>query len=368
MTGTLLASGETAVDTIPAGIAALRRGEPVVVVPESGEHQLVIAAERVTATAMALLVRHSSGFVCVAVEGERLAALDIPLMPADDAGREAFAVSVDAVGGLTTGISAHERARTARALADPATRPEDLVRPGHVVPLRVHQDGVVGRPAAPEAATDLCRLAGLVPAAVFAAIPESASEPLPAALGDLPRIRVQDVVRHRERVESPVTPVGVTPLVTRHGLFAQHTYVDVRGSGEHLALVAGEVRGRHAVPVRVHAECLRGDVLGSVQCGCAGDLDAALEAVVGAGHGAVVYVRGAAACDERSRAADRPSVTGHRDRVAAHVLRDLGVRSAVLLTDDPEDAARLTTSGLPVVDCAPLTPDAPRDVRATVTA
>jgi 3,4-dihydroxy 2-butanone 4-phosphate synthase/GTP cyclohydrolase II len=363
MTGTLLAPCEDAVDTVSSGLAALRRGEPVVVVPESGELQLVLAAERVTATEMALVVRHSSGFVCVAVEGDRLAALDIPLMPADDASREAFAVSVDALGGLTTGISARERARTARALADPATRPEDLVRPGHVVPLRVHQDGVLGRPAPPEAAVDLCRLAGLVPAAVFAAVPESGAQP-PQALGHLPVITVADVVRYRQRVESPVQHVWEAPLTNRHGSFQGHTYVEVRSGRAHLAAVAGEVAGRHGVPVHVHTECPAGDLLGSAQCRCAGDLATALETVATAGRGVVVVLRGGPAGSRRHPGpAGATPEAAQGQRVVAHVLRDLGIGSAVLLTDDPGEAALLAHSGVPVVDCRPLTGTGRRDLR-----
>ncbi|SFK55326.1 3,4-dihydroxy-2-butanone-4-phosphate synthase [Geodermatophilus ruber] len=360
MTGAVLAERTEMVDGAPSALAALRRGEPVVLT-HARERHLVIAAERVTGRTMALLVRYSSGFACVAIEGERLAALDIPLMEADDAGREAFAVSVDAGAGLTTGISALERARTVRALAHPSTTPADLVRPGHVVPVQVRPGGVLERPAPPEAAADLCRLAGLVPAAVFAAIPESVSEPLPTALADLTTVRVEDVVRHRERAEPLVHPAAVAPLATRRGLLTQHTYVDVRGGTEHLAVVAGAVADADAVPVRVHDECLAGDLLGSVRCRCAGDLAAALDAVATAGNGVVVYVRGGAACGGQPTGV---AVPADRDRVAAHVLRDLGVRSVVLLTDDHGHAGRLSAFGMPVVACAPLTPAGQCDLRA----
>ncbi|SNX94687.1 3,4-dihydroxy 2-butanone 4-phosphate synthase / GTP cyclohydrolase II [Geodermatophilus sabuli] len=348
----MLAERPERVDDVPGALAALRRGEPVVLT-SAGERHLVIAAERVTGRTMALLVRYSSGFACVALEGERLAALDIPLMEADDAGREAFAVSVDACAGLTTGISALERARTARALAHPSTTPGDLVRPGHVVPVRVRPGGVLERPAPPEAAADLCRLAGLVPAAVFAAVPEPASEPLPPALDVLAALSVADVVRHRERVESPVRPVGTASVTNRHGRFRSHAYVDDVDGTEHLAVVAGDVAGGEAVPVRVHVECLAGDLLGSVQCRCAGDLDAALAAVRASGQGVVVYLRGRRSPCERHAGAPsggRGSRSTHR--VAAHVLLDLGVRSAVVLADDPGDAIGLGRFGVPVVGCA----------------
>jgi 3,4-dihydroxy 2-butanone 4-phosphate synthase/GTP cyclohydrolase II len=348
---TVLAECPERVDGVPGALTALRRGEPVVLTC-AGERHLVIAAERVTGETMALLVRYSSGFACVALEAERLAALDIPLMEADDAGREAFAVSVDACAGLTTGISALERARTARALAHASTTPADLVRPGHVVPVQVRPGGVLERPAPPEAATDLCRLAGLVPAAVLAAVPESGWEPLPPALDALAAVDVDDVVRHRERVESPVRPAGAAALTTRHGEFRRHAYVDAVDGTEHLAVVAGDVAGADAVPVRVHVECLAGDLLGSLQCRCAGDLDAALTAVRTAGRGVVVHLRG-----HRPRCEDSgdPSSTSESvHRLTAHVLLDLGVRSAVVLTDDARDAVALDGFGIPVAGVAPL--------------
>jgi 3,4-dihydroxy 2-butanone 4-phosphate synthase/GTP cyclohydrolase II len=347
----VLAGRRDVVEDLAAALEDLRRGRPLLVTDDSGEQHMVIAAERVTGPAMALLVRHSSGFVCVAVEGERLAALDIPLMTADDPGREAFAVSVDAVAGLTTGISAHERARTARALADPASTSVDLVRPGHVMPLRVRPGGVLERPAVPEAAADLCRLAGLVPAAVFAALVESATDP---ALLDLAAVRVADVVRHRERVESPVQHTATAPLANRHGVFQEHAYLDVRSGAEHLAVVAGDVTGAHAVLVRVHAECPAGDLLGSVGCTCAGDLDAGLSAIGAADRGVLVYLRRSG--PERGHGSSGPgSPEPARDqRVTAHVLADLGLRSVLLLTDDPQQADELADLGVPVLRCVPL--------------
>jgi 3,4-dihydroxy 2-butanone 4-phosphate synthase/GTP cyclohydrolase II len=345
VTGAVLTGRRERVDQVPGALAALRRGEPVLLT-SAGERHLVIAAERVTGATMAVLVRYSSGFVCVAVEAERLAALDIPLMAADDPGREAFAVSVDACAGLTTGISALERARTARALAHPSTTPQDLVRPGHVIPLQVRPGGVLERAAPPEAAADLCRLAGLLPAAVLAAVPEA--ELLPPELAD---VSVIDVVGHRQRVESPVRRAGSTPLTTRHGHFHRHGYVDAADGTEHLAVVAGAVDGADAVPVRVHVECPAGNLLGSLGCRCAGELDAALTAVREAGRGVVVYLRG-----HRPRCEGSPVAGAHR--VAAHVLRDLGVGSAVVLGDGldggPDDATGLDGFGVPVAGCAPL--------------
>ena len=354
MTDAVLEGTREAVGVMPTCLAALRRGEPVLLTDGSGEQHMVIAAELVTGLTMAMLVRHSSGFVCVAVTGDRLAALDVPLMAADGEDREAFAVSVDAVAGLTTGISAHERAITARTLADPASTPADLVRPGHVVPVRVRPGGVLERAAAAEAAVDLCRIAGLVPAAVFAAVAEP---PTPTVRSELATIRVDDVVRHRERAESPVRWTGSAPLTNRHGHFQKHTYLDVRTGTEHFAVVAGGVTGADAVLVRAHDECPAGDLLGSVLCGCAGDLEAGLSAVSAADRGVLVYLRRSGPPPSQrhqgpSASCSPPGDRGHR--VTAHVLLDLGIRSAVLLTDDPRHAPDLTDAGMPVIGRTPL--------------
>jgi 3,4-dihydroxy 2-butanone 4-phosphate synthase / GTP cyclohydrolase II len=354
MTDAVLEGTRESADVMPSCLAALRRGEPVLLTDGSGEQHMVIAAELVTAPTMAMLVRHSSGFVCVAVTGERLAALDIPLMAADGEDREAFAVSVDAVAGLTTGISAHDRAITARTLADPASTPADLVRPGHVVPVRVRPGGVLERAAAAEAAVDLCRIAGLVPAAVFAAVAEP---PTDTVRNQLATVGVDDVVRHRERAESPVRWMGSAPVTNRHGRFQKHTYLDVRSGTEHFAVVAGDVTGADAVLVRRHDECPAGDLLGSVLCGCAGDLEAGLSAVSAANRGVVVYLRrsGPPASQRHQGPSGSCTLPGDRGhRVTAHVLLDLGIRSAILLTDDPTHAPDLTDAGMPVIGRAPL--------------
>jgi 3,4-dihydroxy 2-butanone 4-phosphate synthase / GTP cyclohydrolase II len=354
MTGAVLTGPRNAVGAVPTCVDALRRGEPVLVTDGTGNQHMVIAAELVTGSTMATLVRHSSGFACVAVTGERLAVLEVPLMAADDECREAFAVSVDAVAGLTTGISAHERAITARTLADPASTPADLVRPGHVVPVRVRPGGVLERAAVPEAAVDLCRIAGLVPAAVFAALAEP---PTGAVLSLLASVRVDDVVRHRDRAESPVRRTGSAPLTNQHGRFQQHTYLDVRSGTEHLAVVVGDVTDGDAVLVRVHTECPAGDLLGSVLCGCAADLEAALSTVSAADRGVVLYLRSSGPSASRRHHGPSGRGTFPADpgpRITAQVLLDLGIRSAVLLTDDPRHAPDLTEAGMPVIGCAPL--------------
>jgi 3,4-dihydroxy 2-butanone 4-phosphate synthase/GTP cyclohydrolase II len=349
---------------VPAALAALRRGEPVLLLNGPGAGELLIAAEHVTARTMAFLVRYTSGVACVAMPGERLDALRIPPQVSDDPERAAFGVSVDLRVGTTTGISATDRALTARALADPATVPLDLVRPGHVLPVRVRDGGVLERPAAPEAAVDLCRLAGLAAAGVLAAVEDGAVEsgdcegggPAFAVRHGLVAVGVDELVRFREIPESPVRAGATALLPTAHGEFRAIGYLGEADGAEHLALVRGDLAAPGPVLVRVHSECLTGDVLGSQCCTCARDLAASLEAVARAGRGVLVYLRGRrrpgmgvlhalSACrphDERD------------DRLAAHVLLDLGVRSAALLTDDETVPGDLDAYGIAVVGRVPL--------------
>jgi 3,4-dihydroxy 2-butanone 4-phosphate synthase/GTP cyclohydrolase II len=360
---------------VPAAVHALCRGGPVVLVDDLTPEQegaLLVAAAEVDVPTMAFLVRESSGVVCVAMTGERLDELRLPPLVAHGAGERAsaFAVSVDLRVGVTTGISARDRALTAQALADPATGPADLVRPGHVLPLRARGGGVLEQARSAEAAVDLCRLAGLPPAGVLAAVANSdgtiAALPDVTALAqrhDLPLVRVSELVAWRRRTESPVRAGGRAELPTVHGRFRAVGYA---GEGaEHIALVRGAVTdgagpdgGQEPVPVyvHVHVECLTGDVLGSVRCSCAAQLDAALAAIDRAGRGVLVYLRGrhqpgsslvhalrgCAARDDRDEA------------VAAHILHDVGVRSVVLLSDDPEEDVGLPPYGVSVTGVLPL--------------
>jgi 3,4-dihydroxy 2-butanone 4-phosphate synthase / GTP cyclohydrolase II len=341
---------------------------------------------------MAFLVRESSGIVCVAMTGARLDELRVPPMDGDaaDPGGSAFAVSVDLRVGITTGISAADRALTVRALADPATGPTDIVRPGHLLPLRVRDGGVLDRARPAEAAVDLCRGAGLAPAAVLAAAVDGAGELAdPAALAalaerhDLVLLAVSEVLADRRRREPPVRPAATTALPTPHGRFRAVGYGPAAGAAagpgpgpsghdEHLALVRGDpAAGAGPVLVAVHRECVLGDVFGSLRCGCAARLAAALAAIDAAGRGVLVYLRSTHAFARpaaRPTAAANPTGCGapdeRRDAVAAHVLRDLGVgpAGAVLLSDDPGEPARLTGCGLAVTGRRPLLGAAEADV------
>jgi len=291
------------VSTIEQAIEAIARGEMVVVVDDPGrenEGDLVMAAAKVTPQAVAFMVRHTSGVICAALPAARLQALQLPLMVADNAEsqRTAFTVTVDARRGITTGISAADRAATLRALSDPASQADDFVRPGHLFPLRSREGGVLERRGHTEAAVDLARLAGLPACGVLCEVMNddgTMARPQElaafAARHGLAIIGISDLVAYRRRTEKLVAAVAEARLPTPHGLFSAHVYRAHDGT-EHVALVMGEVRGRADILVRVHSECLTGDIFGSLRCDCGGQLDAALALVAKEGRGVVVYLRG----------------------------------------------------------------------------
>jgi 3,4-dihydroxy 2-butanone 4-phosphate synthase/GTP cyclohydrolase II len=351
-------AGGAADAAVRGALAAVAAGRPVVVVDDEdreNEGDLVLAAECATPELMTFVVRHTSGFVCVALPGAECDRLSLPPMSRSSADRfgTAYTVTVDAVSGTTTGISAADRATTARVLADPASGARDLRRPGHVVGLRARDGGVLRRRGHTEAAVDLARLAGRRPAGVLCEIVrpdgEMARRPELAAFAaehGLDLITIGQLAAYRRRTERLVERVTSTRLPTGHGEFTAVGYRDLLTGGEHVALVAGDVAGRPDVPVHVHAECLCGDVLGSLRCPCRAELQAALAAVSRAGRGVLVYVRAperAGGLLDTLRAyevqdagqvgqlrAHRPGRAGAAEDgpgVADAVLADLGVRS-----------------------------------------
>ena len=333
-----------------------------------GTAALVTAAAGLEIAVMAFLVRHSGGIVCAAMHGSHLERLRIPsqLGPGGERGVPEFAVSVDLRDGVSTGISARDRALTLRALAHPRTIPEDLVRPGHVLPIRCSEGGVLDRPAIEEAAVDLCSLAGLGPCAAFAPVaPDLAGENVAEMVrrlardGGIPWVTVPDVARYRRLTETHVARTVAIGLPTPHGEFRAVDYGYSRDGSDHLVLYLGDPAGEDVL-VRVHAECVMGDVLGSRRCLCARALEASMRAIGAAGRGVLIYLR------ERNQAGVGLAhvVYGCAERnerdetIAAHILRDLGVRSATLLTDSPDGAVGPTGFGVtinrrvPVVDAA----------------
>lgn len=368
-------------DLTPA-LEALRRGEFVVVLDDASrenEADLIVPAAATTTEKMAFLLRHTSGIVCVPMTAERADALQLWPMVSDntDKHRTAFTVSVDAAAHTSTGISAADRAVTARLLADPAARPEDFTRPGHMFPLRTHHDGVLGRRGHTEAAVDLVRLAGVPDVAVISELVREdgtvyrAGDALAfAARHGLVVLEVSDVVAARTHAQ--IERVATIPLATQHGEFAA-TLFRTRPDGlEHIVLVVGDVTGREPVLTRIHSECATGDLFGSLRCDCGEQLDAALKAVIEAGRGVVLYERGhegrGIGLAEKFKAyelqdhgvdtVDANLLLGHpsdaRDFApAAAVVRHLGINTVRLLTNNPDKVDALRHAGL-AVEAQPL--------------
>ncbi|MFD6352058.1 bifunctional 3,4-dihydroxy-2-butanone-4-phosphate synthase/GTP cyclohydrolase II [Nocardia tengchongensis] len=371
-------------DSIASAVAAVARGGMVLVVDDENrenEGDLILAAEHATAANIAFLVRHTSGVICVPMTGEDCDRLGLPPMTAvnEDPKGTAYTVAVDAVTGVSTGISAADRAHTMRLLADPRTTAEQLSRPGHVFPLRANDRGVLGRPGHTEAAVDLMRLAGLRPAGVIAEVvnDDGTMARLPDLLimakeWDIPLVSIADLIEYRKRLEHGISRVVETRLPTRLGDFRVYGYADEHTGAEHLALVLGDPSGENAL-ARVHSECLTGDAFGSLRCDCGEQLDAALEAVAAAGRGVVVYLRGQEgrgigllnklrAYELQDGGADTVDANVRlglpidaRDyRAAARILADLGVNSVRLLSNNPAKQSGLQANGVAVHARIPL--------------
>jgi 3,4-dihydroxy 2-butanone 4-phosphate synthase/GTP cyclohydrolase II len=290
---------------VQAAIATIERGGMVVVVDDTdreNEGDLVMAAVLADTAKMGFFVRHTSGLICVAITEARADQLNLPLMVSHntEAQRTAFTVTVDYRHGTTTGISASDRAATARALVDPATTAGDLARPGHVHVLRSHADGVLGRSGHTEAAIDLVRLAGFRPAGVLCEVVSEdgltmARRPELTRLAKrygLPMVTVSDLIRYRAQQERLVRRTAASSVPTEWGEFTCYSYESLFGSNTHLAFVMGDVAAAPEAPVHIHSECLEGDVFGSVSCDCRSQLHGAMRRIASAGVGAVVYLRG----------------------------------------------------------------------------
>jgi 3,4-dihydroxy 2-butanone 4-phosphate synthase / GTP cyclohydrolase II len=374
--------------SILEAIEEIRQGRMVIVVDDAdreNEGDLIMAAERVTPEAIAFIVRHTSGVICMPVIGQRLDELEIPLMVAanTDSRRTAFTVSVDARAGVTTGISAADRARTIQAIIHPGTEPADLSRPGHIFPLRYREGGVLKRAGHTEAAVDLARLAGLYPAGVLC---ETVNEDgtmarLPdltvfARAHGLKLISIADLIEYRRQHEVLVTKVAEANIPTQHGEFRSIAYESVVDGRTHVALVTGDIGEGADVLTRVHSECLTGDVFGSLRCDCGGQLDRAMELIGREGRGVILYIRGhegraigithklrAYELQDRGRDTVEANIelgfpADQRDYgIGAQILYDLGIRSMRLLTNNPEKRAGLEGHGLTIKERLPLQTD-----------
>jgi len=370
---------------IEPAVAAIARGELVVVVDDAdreNEGDLIMAADKITPEAMGFMVRHTSGVICMPLLGERCDALQLPLMVSNNTEqhRTAFTVSVDARVGTTTGISAADRATTVRTLIDAKTRPDDLARPGHIFPLRYRDGGVLKRAGHTEAAVDLARLAGLNPAGVLAEVVNDdgtmarfAELEVFAEEHGLLMISIADLVRHRRQREKLVRRVSEARIPTKYGDFTAYVFGSLLDDVEHIAFVRGEVAGKKDVLVRVHSECLTGDVFGSLRCDCGVQLDTALGQVAAEGEGVVVYLRGhegrGIGLGHKMRAyrlqeEGRDTVEANEDLglpvdsreygIGAQILVDLGVTTMRLMTNNPAKYGGLEGFGLEIVDRVPL--------------
>ncbi|MHB2027521.1 MAG: bifunctional 3,4-dihydroxy-2-butanone-4-phosphate synthase/GTP cyclohydrolase II [Acidimicrobiales bacterium] len=375
-----------ALSTIEEAIEQLRRGGMVVVVDDEdreNEGDLVMAAQDVTAESMAFFLEYTSGVFCVPLESDRADELDLPLMVVanTEAQRTAFTVSVDFRHGTTTGISAHDRARTVRALIDPSTRASDLNRPGHIFPLRYRNGGVLKRAGHTEATVDLCRLAGKQPAGVLCEIvsadkSDMARMPELEEFADrhgLPLVTIADLIRYRRRHEKLVKRVAEASLPTEFGQFQAYVFESVLDAQQHMALVYGDIGHVQNLLVRVHSECLTGDALGSLRCDCGPQLTTALAKIAAEGAGVVVYLRGhegrgiglghkirAYALQEEGRDTVDANleqglpVDSREYGIGAQILVDLGVTSMRLMTNNPIKFGGIEGFGLNIVERVPL--------------
>jgi 3,4-dihydroxy 2-butanone 4-phosphate synthase / GTP cyclohydrolase II len=371
--------------SIEDAVKAIANGEIVVVVDDEdreNEGDLIMAAEAATPENIGFFVRHTSGLICVPMTGDRLDELDIPLMVRDnntEAQRTAFTYSVDYLHGTTTGISAADRANTIGALIDPATKPTDLARPGHIFPLRYRDGGVLKRAGHTEAAVDLARMAGLYPAGVLCEVVKENGEM--ARVPDLVEfcathglllISIAQLIKYRRQNEKLVKRVSEARIPTKWGEFQAYVYESLLDGEQHVAIVRGAVQGESDVLVRVHSECLTGDVFGSLRCDCGVQLDSAMELIAGEGLGVVVYLRGHEGRgigighkmrayglqDEGHDTVDANTVQGlpvdsREYGIGAQILNDLGITTMRLITNNPIKYGGLEGFGLDIVERVP---------------
>ena len=384
---------QTGLATIEEAIDEYRAGRFVIIVDDEdreNEGDLTMAAEFVTADAIAFMAQHGRGLICAPMTAERVDELKIPMLPGENTSAHGtpFTMSVEARYGVSTGISAHDRAHTVRVLIDPRSRPSDLVYPGHMFPLRAREGGVLVRAGHTEATVDLSRLAGLYPAAVLCEITKGLDM---ARLPDIKRfarrhrlkiITIKDLIAYRLAKEQLVTCVTQAKLPTEHGEFRIYAYRSVIDDAEHIALAMGDVTANEPLLVRVHDQCVTGDVFGSRRCDCGEQMEKALALIGREGRGVFLYMRqegrgiglhnklrAYALQDQGMDTVEANIALGfpadRRDYgVGMQILRDMGVRRMRLLTNSPAKRAGLEAYGLEVVARVPLlVPENPHNAK-----
>jgi 3,4-dihydroxy 2-butanone 4-phosphate synthase / GTP cyclohydrolase II len=367
---------------IEDAIAAIARGEIIVVVDDEdreNEGDLIMAAEAVTPEKIAFILEHTSGFICAPIEGSRCDELDLPLMVVSntESHRTAFTVTVDYRHGTSTGISAFDRSATIQSLIDPRTRPGDLARPGHILPLRCAEGGVLKRAGHTEAAVDLARMAGLYPAGVLCEIVDAKKMDMArfpelevfAEKHNLLLISIADIIRYRRRNEKLIRRFSEATIPTDFGDFTCYAFQSIMDGTEHLAFVKGDVAGKKDILVRVHSECLTGDVFGSLRCDCGPQLQDAMKMIDDVGTGVVVYLRGhegrgigighkLRAYNLQEQGVDTVDantklglpVDSREYGIGAQILNDLGVTTMRLMTNNPSKFGGLEGFGLDIVE------------------
>ncbi len=377
---------EGSIGRVVRALADIRKGKMVILTDDEdreNEGDLVIAATKITPQAINFMALHARGLICLSLTEERLRQLNLPLMVQDNTSpyQTAFTVSIEAARGVTTGISAADRARTVKAAVAPNASPGDLTRPGHIFPLRAREGGVLVRTGQTEGSVDLARMAGLFPAAVICEVlnPDGTMARRPqlerfAKKHRLTMCSVADIIRYRLEHERLVKRVSSTRLERQgFGEFQAIAYASDVDSEVHVALVKGSLEGNRPVLTRVHRACLVGDLLGSAQCDCGEQLQRAFQRIHDEGRGVIIYLQKDASPRHKlicTHVSNEEGVPGQKDQmrlrefgVGAQILKDLGLSRLRLLTDNPKKIVGLESYNLEVVEQVPLMAGAKRPPR-----